>query len=111
MASSQPVCSIGGFFCLQNHELFRLGEALVFAVLVCLFPVWVYLVPQKIAAFIIINGILLMLISILAGWDSKRIDVVLFSPVFVLLQTLDLFILLGSFWKTVVRGKHDHAWN
>jgi len=88
-----------------------LGEALVFAVLLCLFPVWVYLVPQKIAAFIIINGILLMLISILAGWDSKRTDVVLFSPVFVLLQTLDLFILLRSFWKTVVRGRHDHAWN
>jgi biofilm PGA synthesis N-glycosyltransferase PgaC len=88
-----------------------LGEALVFAVLLCLFPLWVYLVPQKVAAFIIINSILLMLISILAGWDSKRTDVVLFSPIFVLLQTLDLFILLRSFWKTVVRGGHDHAWN
>jgi poly-beta-1,6-N-acetyl-D-glucosamine synthase len=88
-----------------------LGEALVFAVLLCLFPLWTYLVPKKIAAFIIINGILLMLISILAGWDSKRTDVVLFSPVFVLLQTLDLFILLRSFWKTVMRGRHDHAWN
>jgi hypothetical protein len=30
---------------------------------------------------------------------------------FVLLQTLDLFILLRSFWKTVVRGRDDHAWN
>jgi poly-beta-1,6-N-acetyl-D-glucosamine synthase len=88
-----------------------LGEALVFAVLLCLFPLWMYLVPQKIAAFIIINGVLLMLISILAGWDSKRSDVVLFSPIFMLLQTLDLFILLRSFWKTVVRGWHDHTWN
>jgi biofilm PGA synthesis N-glycosyltransferase PgaC len=88
-----------------------LGEALVFAVLLCLFPLWVYLAPQKIAAFIIINSVLLMLISILAGWDSKRTDVVLFSPMFVLLQTLDLFILLRSFWSTVVRGQHDHTWN
>lgn len=88
-----------------------LGEALVFAVLLCLFPLWVYLVPQKIAAFIIINGVLLMLISIMAGWDSKRTDVVLFSPIFVFLQTLDLFILLRSFWKTVVRGGYEHAWN
>lgn len=88
-----------------------LGEALIFAVLLCLFPLWVYLVPHKLAAFIIINGILLMLISILAGLDSKRTDVVLFSPIFVLLQTLDLFILLRSFWKTVVRGRQDHAWN
>jgi hypothetical protein len=72
---------------------------------------WIYLVPQKMAAFLIINGILLMLISILAGWDSNRTDVVLFSPMFVLLQTLDLFILLGSFWKTVVLGRHDHEWN
>jgi hypothetical protein len=88
-----------------------LGEALVFAVLLCMFPLWVYLVPRKMAAFIIINGILLVLISTLAGWDSKRADVVLFSPMFVLLQTLDLFILLRSFWKTVVCGKHDHAWN
>lgn len=88
-----------------------LGEALVFGVLLCLFPLWVYLVPQKMAAFIIINSILLMFISILAGWDSKRTDVVLFSPIFVLLQTLDLFILLRSFWKTVVRGQHDDAWN
>ena len=88
-----------------------LGEALVFAVLLCMLPLWVYLVPRKMAAFIIINGILLVLISTLAGWDSKRADVVLFSPMFVLLQTLDLFILLRSFWKTVVCGKHDHAWN
>jgi poly-beta-1,6-N-acetyl-D-glucosamine synthase len=88
-----------------------LGEALVFAMLLCLFPLWVYLVPEKLAAFIIINGILLMLISLAAGWDSKRTDVVLFSPMFVLLQTLDLFILLRSFWKTVVRGRHEHAWN
>ncbi|MBV9181970.1 MAG: glycosyltransferase family 2 protein [Acidobacteria bacterium] len=88
-----------------------LGEALMFAVLLCLLPLWVYLVPQKMAAFIIINTILLMLISILAGWDSRRIDVVLFSPMFVLLQTLDLFILLRSFWRTVVRSQDDHAWN
>jgi cellulose synthase/poly-beta-1,6-N-acetylglucosamine synthase-like glycosyltransferase len=88
-----------------------LGEALLFAVLLCLFPLWAYWAPQKMAAFIIINGILLMFISILAGCDSKRTDVVLFSPIFVLLQTLDLFILLRSFWRTVVRGQHDHAWN
>jgi len=88
-----------------------LGEALVFAVLLCLFPLWVYLVPQKIAAFIVINSILLMFISILAGWDSKRTDVVLFSPLFVLLQTLDLFILLRSFWRIVMRGRHEHGWN
>src|SRR5262249_47377789 len=31
MASSQPVCSIGGFFCLQNHELFRLNESALWA--------------------------------------------------------------------------------
>ena len=88
-----------------------LGEALVFAVLLCLFPLWLYLVPQKMAAFIIVNSIVLMFISVLAGWESRRIDVVLFSPLFVFLQTLDLFILLRSFWSTVVRGRHEHAWN
>jgi poly-beta-1,6-N-acetyl-D-glucosamine synthase len=107
----------------KKHNMFRslsrvdleykllLGEALIFSVLLTLLPLWVYLVPHKLASFVIINGILLMFISILAGWDSKRYDVVLFSPIFMLLQTLDLYILLRSFWKTVVRGRHDHAWN
>jgi len=67
--------------------------------------------PHKMAAFFILNAILLMLISILAGWDTKRYDVVIFSPIFVLLQSLDLYILLLSFYKTVVRGRRDHAWN
>jgi len=107
----------------KKHGMFRgvskidleykllLGEALIFAVLLCMMPLWIYLVPHKLVAFIVINGILLMLISVAAGWDSRRTDVVLFSPLFVLLQTLDLYILLSSFWKTMVLGRHDHSWN
>jgi biofilm PGA synthesis N-glycosyltransferase PgaC len=88
-----------------------LGEALIFATLLCFLPLWAYLAPRKVAAFVVINSLLLMLISVLAGWDSRRWDVILCSPVFVLLQTLDLFILLRSFWITVVRGRQEHAWN
>ena len=61
--------------------------------------------------FALVNGFLLVLISFLAGYDTRRFDVILFSPLFVFLQTLDLFILLRSFVKTVVLRRHDGAWN
>ncbi len=57
------------------------------------------------------SRLLLVFSSFLAGYETKRFDVILFSPVFVFLQTLDLFILLRSFVKTVVLSRHDHAWN
>jgi len=88
-----------------------LGEALILSIVLCLLPLWAYLVPRKLFMFVTINSLVLMFISLLAGWDSKRKDVILFSPLFVLLQTLDLVILLRSFWKIVVCGRQEHAWN
>ena len=88
-----------------------LGDGLVFSILLFLLPLWMYLVPRKVMAFLAINFGVLVFISLLAGLDSKRKDVVIFSPLFVLLQILDLGILLRSFWKVVVRGRQEHAWN
>ena len=88
-----------------------LGEALILSIVLCLLPLWAYLVPRKLFMFVTVNSLVLMFISLLAGWDSKRKDVILFSPLFVLLQTLDLVILLRSFWKIVVCGRQEHAWN
>jgi len=88
-----------------------LGEALIFGIALTLLPVWIYLIPRKVEMFVLLNSLLLVFSSFLAGYDTKRFDVILFSPVFVFLQTLDLFILLRTFAKTVVLSRHDHAWN
>lgn len=88
-----------------------LGDGLIFSILLFFVPLWMYLVPRKLLAFFLINFLVLVFISILAGVDSKRKDVVIFSPVFVLLQTLDLIILLRSFWKIVVCDRRERAWN
>jgi len=88
-----------------------LGEALIFGIALTLLPVWIYLIPRKVEMFVLLNSLLLVFSSFLAGYDTKRFDVILFSPVFVFLQTLDLFILLRSFVKTVVLSRHDHDWN
>jgi len=88
-----------------------LGEALIFAIALTLLPLWICLIPRKVEMFALLNSLLLVLISFLAGYDTKRFDVILFSPAFVFLQTLDLFILLRSFIKTVVLRRHDRAWN
>ena len=88
-----------------------LGEALIFGIALTLLPVWIYLIPRKVEMFVLLNSLLLILSSFLAAYDTKRFDVILFSPVFVFLQTLDLFILLRTFAKTVVLSRHDHAWN
>jgi poly-beta-1,6-N-acetyl-D-glucosamine synthase len=88
-----------------------LGDGLLFSILLLLIPLWVFLVPQKLFAFCVINFFVLVFISVLAGIDAKRKDVVIFSPVFVLLQILDLVILLSSFWKIVVCGRREDAWN
>jgi poly-beta-1,6-N-acetyl-D-glucosamine synthase len=88
-----------------------LGDGLVFSILLLLVPLWIYLVPWKLFAFCVINFLVLVFISALAGLDAKRKDVVIFSPVFVLLQMLDLAILLRSFWKIVVCDRREHAWN
>src|SRR5262249_23952831 len=88
-----------------------LGEALIFAIALTLMPLWIYLIPRKVEMFVLVNSVLLVFVSFLAGYDTKRFDVILFSTVFVFLQTLDLFILLRSFVKTVVLRRHDDTWN
>lgn len=88
-----------------------LGDGLIFSILLLLLPLWMYLAPGKLMAFCVINFLVLVFISVLAGLDSKRMDVVMFSPAFVLLQTLDLVILLRSFWKIVDCDRQEHAWN
>jgi cellulose synthase/poly-beta-1,6-N-acetylglucosamine synthase-like glycosyltransferase len=88
-----------------------LGDGLIFSILLFFVPLWMYLAPRKLVAFCLINLFVLVFISVLAGLDAKRKDVVIFSPVFVFLQMVDLVILLRSFWKIVVCDRLEHAWN
>lgn len=87
-----------------------MAEGLVFALVISLSPLWMVLFPKEYLVFLFVNAMSLMFIAAVAGIETRRWDVILFSPLYVLMQGLDCLVFLYSFWKTAVTGAQVTSW-
>ena len=90
-----------------------MGEGLIFGLLLLASPIWMtfHLKPAIAGyAFLIDASILAGLALLCSAW-YKRLDVLLYSPIYQVLRFVDCGVFLYSFWVTVVRNKHVRGWN
>ena len=87
-----------------------MAEGLIFALVITFTPLWMLLYPQKYLVFAFVNAMSLAFIAVLAGLEAGRLDVVLFSPLYVFMQGLDCLVFLYSFWKAVLRDQQLTTW-
>jgi cellulose synthase/poly-beta-1,6-N-acetylglucosamine synthase-like glycosyltransferase len=87
-----------------------MGEGVVFATLFLLVPLWL-LLYSRIAVYAVgMDLIVLVFLSLMCAICDRRMDVLLFSPLYPLLRTVDCSVFLYSFWKVVIQRKQVRGW-
>jgi poly-beta-1,6-N-acetyl-D-glucosamine synthase len=99
-----------GFSKIDLEYKLLMGEGVIFAALFLLLPVWLVLYPRLAFYGAGMDMIVLILLSIICAGCDRRIDVLIFSPLYPLLRFVDCSVFLYSFWKVVVRKKQVKGW-
>ena len=90
---------------------FLMVEALLFSLFYMLLPLWLFLWPKWIAIGLSLEYSVLLAVSVICALATKRWDVLMYSPLFVIARATDCYILVKSFFNTVVRRKKERGWN
>lgn len=90
-----------------------MGEGIIFAFLLLVSPIWMtfHLKPAIAGMAFLIDASVLTAMSVVCAIWNRRLDVLLYSPMYQALRFLDCGIFLYSFYVTVVRSKHVGGWN
>src|SRR5450432_4283945 len=99
-----------GFSKIDLEYKLLMGEGVIFAALFLLLPVWLLLYPRLAFYGAGMDMIVLILLSIICAGCDRRIDVLIFSPLYPLLRFVDCSVFLYSFWKVVIRKKQVRGW-
>lgn len=87
-----------------------MGEGLLFATMIALIPLWLCLWPRFVLGGMAFDAFIMSVISILCGLLDWRKDVILASPLYVVVRFIDCAVLLSSFWNTVVLRRNQKTW-
>jgi cellulose synthase/poly-beta-1,6-N-acetylglucosamine synthase-like glycosyltransferase len=87
-----------------------MGEGVVFATLFLLVPLWLLLYSRVAVYAVGMDLIVLVFLSLMCAICDRRMDVLLFSPLYPLLRTVDCSVFLYSFWKVVIQRKQVRGW-
>jgi cellulose synthase/poly-beta-1,6-N-acetylglucosamine synthase-like glycosyltransferase len=87
-----------------------MGEGVVFATLFLLVPLWLLLYSGIAVYAVGMDLIVLVFLSLMCAICDRRMDVLLFSPLYPLLRIVDCSVFLYSFWKVVIQRKQVRGW-
>ncbi len=87
-----------------------MGEGVVFATVFLLLPLWLGVSPRVAFYSVGMDGIVLVLLSVLCAFLDGRVDVLIYAPLYPLLRVVDCSVFLYSFWKVVVMRKQVRGW-
>jgi len=87
-----------------------MGEGAFFGLLYLLLPLWLMVFRKFAFVAVGMDGLALMLLSLVCAVSESRIDVFTSSPMYVLLRFVDCSVFLYSFWKTVILRKQVRGW-
>lgn len=85
------------------------GETLLSSVIVLLTPVWFYITPYWTIRAVCISLVINFLINVYFSTKLRRLDILAFSPFFVIPRTINRVVYLVSFWDAIVRKKKAHG--
>jgi cellulose synthase/poly-beta-1,6-N-acetylglucosamine synthase-like glycosyltransferase len=87
-----------------------MGEGVIFATLFLLVPVWLMLYPGIAIYAVGMDMAVLVFLSLMCAICDRRMDVLMFLPLYPLLRIVDCSVFLYSFWKVVIQRKQVRGW-
>jgi cellulose synthase/poly-beta-1,6-N-acetylglucosamine synthase-like glycosyltransferase len=88
-----------------------LGEGLFFSLFYLMMPFLAMYHKTAFMGALVYDFGVTFAIALYAGFSEKRLDVVLWSPIFSLIRVADCGVYLYSFWNTTVRRRRVTEWN
>jgi cellulose synthase/poly-beta-1,6-N-acetylglucosamine synthase-like glycosyltransferase len=86
------------------------GESLAFSLLVMLLPLLAWLWPQAVLRCLVIDQLVAASLAIVTAVRLRRLDVVLWSPTFLVIRAINCVVWVRTFWTEVVRGQSLEVW-
>lgn len=86
------------------------GEALVFATLLLMVPLWLVVSPALAAYYLLIDQILCLAVACGVAVSQRRIDVVAYAPLFIVPRLMNSFMFFSTFIRIVVLRRNADEW-
>lgn len=87
-----------------------MGEGLIFGLILAVSPFFLLAHPVMFLYLEACDFLITFALSSLCAYNERRLDVVLASPLYLLMRYVDCAVLLRSFWKTVIRRERAEGW-
>jgi cellulose synthase/poly-beta-1,6-N-acetylglucosamine synthase-like glycosyltransferase len=95
---------------IDYESLFLGGEALLSSLVVLMTPVWFMLNPQIGLRLVLLSQVPNFLFVAYFSLKLRRLDIALFSPLFVIPRTINRLMYLTAFVNAIVRGQKAGSW-
>jgi len=85
-------------------------EGVVFALFFMFLPLWFLLYPKAIAAALLCDFGLLVILAVICSVCDRRLDILLHIPRYFPMRFIDCAVFLYTFWKTFLQRQHVDGW-
>jgi cellulose synthase/poly-beta-1,6-N-acetylglucosamine synthase-like glycosyltransferase len=86
------------------------GEGLLYSALTLMLPVFALAAPELVARWLLLDQSVVFAGAVVCAVRLRRPDVLLWSPTFIVLRTINAFLWLRTFWTEVVRRRTLRVW-
>ena len=87
-----------------------IGEGLCYSILVLALPLLAWLSPAAALNCLLLDQSVAALLALVCTWRLRRIDVLLWFPMFAMLRVIGCVVLIRTFWLEVVRRQTLRTW-
>jgi cellulose synthase/poly-beta-1,6-N-acetylglucosamine synthase-like glycosyltransferase len=95
---------------IDAEFLLLVGEGLIYSMLVLALPLLAWLWPHATLRWLLLDQSVFALAAAICAVHLRRIDVIVWCPVFVMLRLVGCVIWLRTFWLEIVRRRTLRTW-
>jgi cellulose synthase/poly-beta-1,6-N-acetylglucosamine synthase-like glycosyltransferase len=95
---------------LDAEVALLIGEGLAYSVLVLALPVLAWLWPAATLRALLLDQLVFAFLSVVFAWRLRRLDVLVWLPMFAPLRVIGCMVLVRTFWLEVVRRRTLRTW-
>lgn len=86
------------------------GEALVFALLLFMVPLWLLAAPELAWYYLLLDQLLCLTVACGVAITQRRMDVIAYAPLFIIPRLMNSYMFLMTFIRIVVLRQNASAW-
>ena len=86
------------------------GEALLFAMLICMMPLWLVASPKLAWSYLLMDQILCLAVACGVAMSQRRIDVIAYAPLFILPRVMNALMFFNTLIQIVVLRRNAADW-